>query len=260
MAVESLAHLSHPGDPIRIVGLHVPDEITAPTAAAPAPPQLTYRGGPLLSSVKVFTVFWGQAWSQAPQSDLPGQLNAFFDFVLTSELMDQLAEYNVGTYTIGHGTRIGTATVTSPPLRTVASEGAIQHMLRQEIAVNSAFPQPDVNTLYFVYLPPGVIAVQGGSKSCQAFCGYHNNFNGQLTYAVMPYPGCGGCTGNLATLDALTSTSSHEMCEAITDTIPGQGWYDDHNGEIGDICAWKTKKLGQYTVQLEWSNRANACV
>lgn len=24
-----------------------------------------------------------------------------------------------------------------------------------------------------------------------------------------------------------------------------------------DMCAWKTKKVGQYTVQLEWSNKAN---
>jgi hypothetical protein len=73
-------------------------------------------------------------------------------------------------------------------------------------------------------------------------------------------PGCSGCTGGLATLDALTSTSSHELCEAITDPVPGQGWYDDVNGEIGDICAWKTKQVGTYTVQLEWSNQANACV
>jgi hypothetical protein len=42
--------------------------------------------------------------------------------------------------------------------------------------------------------------------------------------------------------------------------VPGQGWYDDANGEIGDICAWQTKKLGSYTVQLEWSNKANSCV
>jgi len=32
------------------------------------------------------------------------------------------------------------------------------------------------------------------------------------------------------------------------------------NGEIGDICAWKTKQLGAYTVQLEWSNKANQCL
>jgi hypothetical protein len=76
----------------------------------------------------------------------------------------------------------------------------------------------------------------------------------------MPYPGCTGCAGGLALLDAMTSTSSHELCEAITDPIPGSGWYDQAHGEIGDICAWQTKKLGNYTVQLEWSNNAGACV
>src|SRR5947209_20620132 len=60
----------------------------------------------------------------------------------------------------------------------------------------------------------------------------------------MPYPDCAGCIGGLAAFDALTTTSSHELCEAITDPIPGQGWYDDANGEIGDICAWKTTQLG----------------
>ena len=69
-----------------------------------------------------------------------------------------------------------------------------------------------------------------------------------------------GCLGGLTDLDALTQTSSHELCEAITDAVPGTGWYDDHNGEIGDICAWKAKKVGGYTVQLEWSNKANNCV
>jgi hypothetical protein len=29
------------------------------------------------------------------------------------------------------------------------------------------------------------------------------------------------------------------------------------NGEIGDICAWTTEKVGSYTVQLEWSNQAH---
>jgi hypothetical protein len=105
-----------------------------------------------------------------------------------------------------------------------------------------------------------VTVVQGGSSSCQAFCGYHDAIDGQIFYAAMPYPNCRGCLGSLSAFDALTSTSSHELCEAITDPIPGQGWYDDANGEIGDICAWKTKMLGQYTVQLEWSNAAEACV
>lgn len=49
-------------DPIRIVPLSVPDELLRPTeAAAPAvAPHLSYGGGPLLTNVEVFTVFWGE--------------------------------------------------------------------------------------------------------------------------------------------------------------------------------------------------------
>jgi len=249
------------GDPIRIVPVHSVDEIAAPAHGATAgpPPHLTYRNGPLLSAVEVFTVFWGSAWV-GPQSSLLPSLNAFFDFILTSALIDQLAEYNTPQYPIGHGRHTGTITLTKPALRHSISDNAIQHMLQQEISTNPAFPQATPNTLYFVYLPPGVKVIQGGSASCTSFCGYHNDINGQIFYAVMPFPGCAGCSGGLAPLDALTSTSSHELCEAITDAIPGQGWYDDTNGEIGDICAWKTKTVGQYTVQLEWSNQQNNCV
>jgi hypothetical protein len=99
-----------------------------------------------------------------------------------------------------------------------------------------------------------------GGASCVNFCGYHNDIDGQVFYAVMPYPACAGCTSGLSVIDALTATTSHELAEAITDPIPGQGWYDDQNGEIGDICAWQTKKLGDYTVQLEWSNNAGRCL
>ncbi len=251
--------LAGPGDSIRIVPLYVPEEITQLKVGA-VPPKLTYRGGPLLSSVQVFTVFWGAAWQNAPQLDMVSKLNEFFNYILSSPLMDQLAEYSVTGHTIGHGNCIGTATITTPRLRHSVSDRAIQHMLQQEITTNVAFPHPTPNTLYFVFLPPGVSVSQGGSRSCQAFCGYHENISGQVFYAAMPYPGCTGCAGGLEPFDALTSTSSHELCEAITDAIPGQGWYDDQNGEIGDICAWKTKKVGAYTVQLEWSNKANDCI
>jgi len=47
----------------------------------------------------------------------------------------------------------------------------------------------------------------------------------------------------------MTSTRSHELCEAITDALAGQGWSDDANGEIGNICASKAKTLGAYTLQ-----------
>jgi hypothetical protein len=249
----SARHSAGHSDAIRIVPLHHPQALQA------SAPQLTYRNGPLLSAVEVFTVFWGTAWNSAPQNTVMNNMNGFFDYILTSALIDQLAEYNVANYKISHGKRTGTIVIT-PASASSVSDTTIQKELQSAIASNSAFPQPGANTLYFVFMPEGVKVVQGGSASCQAFCGYHNDINGQIFYAVMPYPGCAGCTGGLQPFDALTSTSSHELCEAITDPIPGQGWYDDSNGEIGDICAWKTKKIGQYTVQLEWSNKANQCL
>jgi hypothetical protein len=250
-------------DPVRIVPLQVPDELGVAGAFAAAGPaaHLTYHGGHLLGAVEVATIFWDRAWTTAANGPLVGQLNTFFDAILGSALIDQLGQYSVVGQTIGHGRRVGTATVSRPALLHSISDGAIQHFLQSQIGSNPLVPQPTPNSLYFIYLPPGVSVAQGGARSCQAFCGYHNDIAGQIYYAVMPYPGCGGCTGGLTTIDALTSTSSHELCEAITDAVPGQGWYDDPgNAEIGDLCAWRTKQVAGSTVQLEWSNKVGACV
>ena len=240
--------------PIRIVPLRL--EAIAPVAA----PNLTYRGGPLLTSVQVFLLFWGDAWQQDPLTTLMQQLNDFFDYVVTSPLIDQLGEYSVSGYTIGHGARAGAIALTTAPPSSV-QDADIQQLIQQEIASDPAIAQPTPSSVYFVFLPPGVTSGLNGANSCVNFCGYHSSIDGQqLYYAVMPYPDCSGCIGAHAVLDAMTSTSSHELCEAITDPIPGQGFYDDQNGEIGDICAWQTKRLGQYTVQLEWSNQQGRCL
>ena len=239
-------------NPIRIVPLHG-DALAAPVST----PQLTYRGGPLLPAAQVFIVFWGTAWEGA-QAALVQQINQFFDFVLASPLMDQLGEYSVAGMPIGQGSRTGSVLLRTDPPSAIA-DADVQQLIQQEIASDSAVPQPTANSLYFVYLPPGVTISLDGGASCSNFCGYHSDVNGSIFYAVMPYPDCAGCTGPATLTDALTSTSSHELCESITDPIPGQSWYDDVHGEIGDICAWKTKKLGGYTVQLEWSNKANQC-
>ena len=245
-----------PQHPIRVVPLHRPE---AQRMAAAALPQLTYRGGPLLTAAEIFTVFWGAEWKQAAQSEIAANMNLFFDYILTSALMDQLGEYSVPGKSIGHGKRTGTATLISPAPNSSVEDSAIRQLLQQEIAARN-LPAPGPQSLYFFFLPPGVEVVMGGSASCREFCGYHDSTSGNIFYAVMPYPGCSGCTGGLAVADALTSTTSHELSEAITDPVPGQGWYDDRNGEIGDICAWKTRTLGGYTIQLEWSNKAGACV
>lgn len=244
-------------DPIRVVPLHLPTPTPTP-AAAPAPAaHLTYRGGPLLAAVEVVTIFWGSSWTS--RRDVADALNAFFDEVLAGPLLDQLAEYRVPAYSIGHGRRTATVQVTTTDPGLTVTDAQVRDFLAAQLAAGSV-PAANPNSLYFVYLPSGTTVEMSGSASCSDFCGYHDVTADGVYYAVMPAPDCAGCQGGLVELDSLTSTSSHELCEAITDPVPGQGWYDDRRGEIGDICAWQTKKLGGYTVQLEWSNRAGRCM
>src|SRR5262249_51805592 len=159
---------------------------------------------------------------------------------------------------IGYGKITGGKTISANAPVGSITDSAIQKQLKAWIAAGTV-PKPNKNTLYFIYLDPGIISIMGGAKSCQNYCGYHNHV-GKVYYAVMPYPTCNGCLGGMNAFDALTGTSSHELCEAITDPVPGSGWYDNVNGEIGDICAWNFKKVAGYTVQLEWSNKKNKCV
>ncbi|MDQ6830066.1 MAG: hypothetical protein M3081_14510 [Gemmatimonadota bacterium] len=252
-------------DAIRIVPLKAPAGTRQAVVARATPPLLTYRGGPLLTAVDVAAIFWGGTWStNAAQKKLTTQISDFFTYVVTSPLIDQLSEYNVPNYRIAHGAYRGAVVVSTPVPGATVTDTAIRRFLLQQISGNPQVAKPTPNRLYFVYLPPGTSVVQGGTRSCQAFCGYHDAIpdptHGEIFYAVMPYPGCAGCRGTLSLIDALTSTSSHELCEAITDPIPGQSWYDDHNGEIGDICAWKTRSIGGHVVQLEWSNAAKKCI
>jgi len=240
-------------------------QLTTGVEARPAA-HLVYRGNILLESVEVFTIFWGSQWSQDPNlKDLVSKINKFFEDILKSSLIDQLSQYDINGYNIGHGTLKGTVNISNPQPGNTVTGGLIENVLANEIATNNNFPQPSDNTLYFIYTPPGAFVSALGSGSCISggFCGYHDNIPGtKIYYAVMPYPSCGGCTsfGELDTFQAITQISSHELCEAITDPIPGKGWYDGHHGEIGDICEGGNKDIDGYTVQQEWSNKDKKCI
>ena len=135
-------------------------------------------------------------------------------------------------------------------------------------------PAPTADTLYMVHFPPGVSIDLDGSGSCVVFCAYHNTFvhNGvNVYYGVMPDQGgscAGGCGTDPSLFNNLTSVSSHELIEAVTDAAvglattvgPPLAWYDQTNGEIGDICNAQQGSIAGYTVQAEWSNKASACI
>jgi hypothetical protein len=234
---------------------------------APGTPLLTYGNGPLLTNAQVITIFWGAGWTQSAQSGLLTQVNQFFDVILTSSLMDLIGQYSVPGQTIGHGSRIGTFTDSGSEPGGGAGQVS-DAQVRQEVQTlinNGNVPPANANTLYFVYLPPNVTLTgptdAGGGTSCVDFCGYHwfiPGSNPEIYYAAMPFPGCNGCLGGLSQIQSLTSVSSHELIEGITDPHPWSGW-NSAQGEIGDICAWQVDVISGYTVQKEWSNKDGAC-
>jgi hypothetical protein len=144
----------------------------------------------------------------------------------------------------------------------IVTDADIQAFITRNIGIGN-LPQHDNETLYVLFLPDGMQVQLGADVSCQTFCGYHDSFTlsgHSVMYAVLPYPSCGGCLGTNSAFNALTGTTSHEISEAITDPVPGSGWYDDSNGEIGDICAWQFRQDGGYSVQLEWSDKQGSCI
>jgi hypothetical protein len=222
--------------------------------------KLTYRGGPLLGTVKVYTVFWG--------SNIANQaaLGQFYSDVLNSPYMDWLSEYNVNGKTIGRGTFAGAYVIPQAP--SSITDPQISAKLDALIAAGT-LPKPDANTLFMNYFPPGTSISLDTSKSCVQFCAYHStatlSTGGNFYYGVMPDQGgsCAGGCGRGSQLDNTKVTSSHELIEAVTDPAVGLNilsWYDDAQGEIGDICNGQAGTVNGQAIQLEWSNKNNKCI
>jgi hypothetical protein len=235
------------------------------TAPATAPqPTLAYNGGSLIQSVEVTAVFWGPSVNPNVVSGAPG----FFGAVTNSPYMTMLAEYNQTGNTIGTGSFTGSYVdmdAPVPPSGTNLMNEEIQAELGRLIDLGK-IPANDGKNIFMVFFPPGVVIDQGnGQLSCQYFCAYHSAFtrNGSnVFYGVMPDHYGGGCDQGCGTADPLSNlyrSTSHELTEAITDPVPGQGWYDNNFGEIGDICVDFNGTTNNYTVQTEWSNEASGC-
>jgi hypothetical protein len=264
--------------------------------AAPAGAHLSYFGGPIISNVQVIQVLYGSG-SYNPQiagTTSPTMGNFFADITSTG-LISLLQQYNTpvsgGTgQTFGNGTFGGLFQIVPAAGNngsTITDTQIQSELLAQINAGHLPAPvldaQGNPNTLYMIYFPPGKTISQGGSNSCQAggFCAYHGTTSSTLNnkhvlYGVLPDmqagSGCSSGCGTSTVFGNYTSVTSHELTEAMTDADVGiattfaapLGWYDQTNGEIGDICNAQqgsyTANGTTYTIQLEFSNSANNCV
>ena len=279
-------------------GHHVRDANAPVGFAAPAGAHLTYFGGPVISNVHVVQVLYGSGSynAQVAGSTSPTMGNFYGDLTGgNSGYTSLLTQYNTpvsgGTgQTIGNGTFDGLFQIVPAAGNngSTISDAQIQSELLAQITAGH-LPAPvldaagHVNTLYMIFFPPGKTITQGGSSSCVGggFCAYHGTtstlFAGKnVLYGVHPDmqagSGCATGCGASTTFNNYTSVTSHELTEAITDAYvgiatvfaPPLAWYDQVNGEIGDICNGQQGSYvangTTYTIQLEFSNAANNCV
>ena len=235
---------------------------------------LKYYGGPVISHVKVFIVYWGDQVG----TELQLKLAPFYRSILDSSYMDVLAQYKTdipavdgrkGTgQTIGHGRLIGQKMIEPRNQAATLTDRMIQKELSAQIA-SGVLPSPDANTLYMVYFPRGVrIKGPGGSGgSCETFDAYHDGFKTShgdaIFYGVMP-----DCGLDFA---GATEVSSHETIEAVTDPFPTPGnhpsypqaWNSIRGDEVADLCQTRPPSYvsGSVTsvVARPWDNSIGAC-
>jgi hypothetical protein len=243
-----------------------PGEVTAATRGVPGPAQLTWHGGQILASPKLWNIYWGSAWSAGDPNARMLQYEAFVQAMDgNTDFVAPLAQYGVGplqylgqSFTIAIGEPTGEE-----------SDDRIRQLLLSLLS-SGALDKPDANTLYQVFLPPGIGLVRNGKDHmCTKFCAYHASFDNPVAsvpirYVALPSPDCGPCAYVVGLVDRETVIDAHEISEAATDVDVNNhrlGWYDDRKGEIGDICAGgQIGDVAGFKVQSEWSNVDGACV
>jgi hypothetical protein len=243
-------------------------------------PQVTDYGGLELTAPKVQPVFF-------PGFDYATQLTDFNAKIGASSYWAALAEYKIGPITSATPITLTSADAPGPAI----SDAQIQAWLKARW--DGTHPEfgtaPDVNTIYALYYPTATVITLGGggggdggadaggfggSKSCMGFGGYHGDVvigTSDIAYAVLPECATfGAYTG----VDVVTTTTSHELSEAVTDpftanTGPAYITVDDNHlawssflggGEIGDMCAQFPSSFYKptdfaYLVQRNWSNK-----
>jgi len=224
---------------------------------------VTYHGGALLNHVEAQSVYLGSDWStNSALTSQAAALDTYVGYLVNSPYMDMLTTAGYG---VGRGTSSAGATLNLSLNKTTTgiTDQQIQADIQAGISARQ-LQQPDANRLYVVYVEPGVVVKLGSDSSRTGFLGYHGAFGGRsssgaaadIRYDVLPYPGTPnptpGSQGYASPMDELTSVTSHELAEAVTDpdvNYKSLGWYDDRlNGEIGDLTSVETR-LNGYLVQ-----------
>lgn len=224
---------------------------------------ISYHGGPVLTSVTVQPIFWGPKWSDPLfAGDKVSGLKTFYDGMRNSGYAATSNEYtdssgaHVTSAITGFSAALydaSAAPTTDPGARVILNE------------VARVVKKPAPNTFYAVYSDTPLSGI--------GYCAWHSwgSIRGvRVTVGWFPnIDNVTGCTpndlttGHSAPLAALANVSGHELSEVRTDPF-GTGWYDGQYDENADKCAWAFGSTSltfsngsQWRVQGNWSNAAH---
>lgn len=210
-------------------------------------PHLNYYGGGVLDHSEVTNMYIGDYFNTAAgQKDVAHNDAAVADLQTNKNFGSVLAQYGVGAGTVGQSQVLGGTYKSGQHITQAQIEGMLQQ------AVASGQVKPGAQSLYNFVLPPNaVLQTSDGSTSLKGVGGFHGSIHtpdGQTVYysAIAYSKGSNGIDftkGNAQ--DNISITESHEIAEADTDPNVEDAansndwsklsWYDDQNGEIGDI-------------------------
>ena len=198
---------------------------------------------------EVTNIYLGEFW------DDQNLVEAFSKAIVENGYLDPLQQLGYGT---GSGTYNGFINGPALDAGTTFADSDAQNTVRT--LLDQGQMSGNNNSLFVLILPDGVTSELTGEQSCSAFCGYHDaiNYNGTtIAYAVLPSSLCQGCGGQIGDF---TAVYSHELAEACTDKVPGQGWVAADGEENGDLEAWILFGWGPpdnpnlYTIQGYYTN------
>jgi len=232
----------------------------APVGGPKANPNLTFHGGPVLSSpITVVPIFWGTSWSNASfAGDKVNGLQMFYNGMNGSSYAATNSEY---TGSNGSVTTTIVTPVTSQTDTSAATGGSRTGPILAEVCKEITTP------VAYGYYPVYVDIPRGSA----GYCAWHSagSCNGTPVEFAFFFnlDGDSGCdpqsSGTSSQgLAALANVSGHELSETMTDTQLN-AWYDNSGSENSDKCAWVfgtnllTFSNGtQWRVQGNWSNYA----
>jgi hypothetical protein len=224
------------------------------------------QNGPdsIIPNPKIVNVYWGSWFQRTARCGSPtcpgpsvraSHEAEWKDLANSAQVWSLLAEYGVGQDSYGGGYN-GYPTI---DMTKVLSSATLQNQLQSDIGAGN-LPAPGIDTLYVIYLP-NTMTEQG--LAANKFGGRHAwfpmNFGAfgtvNVFFAVIAGQG-GNTTGT-------NNTAAHEILEASTDAVNGQGWNVTgvSQGEIADLCGGSPLgAIDGYAVPSIWSRNACSCV